>query len=538
MLVSAIECVIGPANSFDQLDPVAVGVPDTKHRRGAVGHRCTGAHSGSIPARRSCVLEALDRGSGRFDPRRGARIRCRRVIRLGADLNVVASLDPWLGTVSATSQNTPTVSCGALAAERAGIEAQRPPYNVRDAQPARFVRDPTAIASRSSSRLAQPLSASQPDPDRLPDRDHRALDGRSVAVEHLPGGRRARPACRDDRRRRSGRAAARRARPHALSAHSRLADPPPPRPCRPARPGARPPSRHPGLDPPARASTSSRAPPEPWSRGRRSSPAPWRSSRFIRRGIRPGCSRCWSTARTCSPATPCSRARSVASARPASTTYADLRVLDHGHAADASRRDANPPRPHRSDDGGRRVREQQVRPHLARASIPRARSHARRSESRPRSILLGDDYDGGYKAWVRWPDGSDDIVPGSRVRRARRRLVVVAKDKIPTSRVGRTAKIGGLAAGQAIRQAGTRAANVARNEEPAPGGAGASAHRGRRADRGRAGDDEGRRDEGRPGDVVPRRRSRARGVPRGVSAQARRAARRGAHGQLQATCAR
>ena len=41
----------------------------------------------------------------------------------------------------------------------------------------------------------------------------------------------------------------------------------------------------------------------------------------------------------------------------------------------------------------------------------------------------------------------------------------MAKDKIPTSRVGRTAKIGGLAAGQAIRQAGTRAANVARNEE-------------------------------------------------------------------------
>lgn len=31
-------------------------------------------------------------------------------------------------------------------------------------------------------------------------------------------------------------------------------------------------------------------------------------------------------------------------------------------------------------------------------------------------ILLGDDYDGGYKAWVRWADGSDDIVPGSRVQ--------------------------------------------------------------------------------------------------------------------------
>ena len=32
-------------------------------------------------------------------------------------------------------------------------------------------------------------------------------------------------------------------------------------------------------------------------------------------------------------------------------------------------------------------------------------------------VLLGPDYDGGYKAWVRWPDGRDDIVPGSRVER-------------------------------------------------------------------------------------------------------------------------
>jgi glyoxylase-like metal-dependent hydrolase (beta-lactamase superfamily II) len=30
-------------------------------------------------------------------------------------------------------------------------------------------------------------------------------------------------------------------------------------------------------------------------------------------------------------------------------------------------------------------------------------------------IKLCDDYDGGKKAWVRWPDGKDDIVPGSRV---------------------------------------------------------------------------------------------------------------------------
>jgi glyoxylase-like metal-dependent hydrolase (beta-lactamase superfamily II) len=32
-------------------------------------------------------------------------------------------------------------------------------------------------------------------------------------------------------------------------------------------------------------------------------------------------------------------------------------------------------------------------------------------------ILLAEDYDGGHKAWVRWDDGSDDIVPGSQVQR-------------------------------------------------------------------------------------------------------------------------
>jgi hydroxyacylglutathione hydrolase len=33
-------------------------------------------------------------------------------------------------------------------------------------------------------------------------------------------------------------------------------------------------------------------------------------------------------------------------------------------------------------------------------------------------ILLGEDYDGGKKAWVRWEDGKDDIVPGSQVQPA------------------------------------------------------------------------------------------------------------------------
>ena len=41
----------------------------------------------------------------------------------------------------------------------------------------------------------------------------------------------------------------------------------------------------------------------------------------------------------------------------------------------------------------------------------------------------------------------------------------MAKDRIPTSRVGRTARIGGLAASQAVRQAGTLATNIGRSRE-------------------------------------------------------------------------
>src|SRR6201991_773221 len=41
----------------------------------------------------------------------------------------------------------------------------------------------------------------------------------------------------------------------------------------------------------------------------------------------------------------------------------------------------------------------------------------------------------------------------------------MAKDRIPTSRVSRTARVSGLAAGQAARHLGTRAANLARGEE-------------------------------------------------------------------------
>ena len=38
-------------------------------------------------------------------------------------------------------------------------------------------------------------------------------------------------------------------------------------------------------------------------------------------------------------------------------------------------------------------------------------------------------------------------------------------DRIPTSRLARTAKVSSLAAGQAARQLGTRATNLARSEQ-------------------------------------------------------------------------
>ena len=87
-------------------------------------------------------------------------------------------------------------------------------------------------------------------------------------------------------------------------------------------------------------------------------------------------------------------------------------------------------------------------------------------------VLLGGDYDGGNKAWVRWPDGSDDIVPGSQVKATRLsdrppiRSVAWPREKnIPTSRVRRTATVGRLAASEAVKQFGTRAANVTRGEQ-------------------------------------------------------------------------
>ena len=152
-------------------------------------------------------------------------------------------------------------------------------------------------------------------------------------------------------------------------------------------------------------------------------------------------------------------------------------------------------------------------------------------------ILLGDDYDGGKKAWVRWGDGKDDIVPGSRDR-----ACGVAGPYTQEGGAGEDPNIEGAPHGDrgtARGKRGGEAVRDARGERGAQRGGGAGGERAppagdRQADRGGARDDEGRGDEAGAGDVVPGRRPRARGAPRGVPARARKAARRGAHGGVQA----
>ena len=101
---------------------------------------------------------------------------------------------------------------------------------------------------------------------------------------------------------------------------------------------------------------------------------------------------------------------------PGSTTYEDLKrsIMDVLLALPPETDD--PPRPHRPDTVA-----EELRPTRSCASgaawTPRARDV--HGVGDPATlVLLGDDYDGGHKAWIRWPDGRDDIVPGSRVERS------------------------------------------------------------------------------------------------------------------------
>ena len=91
--------------------------------------------------------------------------------------------------------------------------------------------------------------------------------------------------------------------------------------------------------------------------------------------------------------------------------------LDHGHADGAAAGDCDLPGPRRPEHRRAGVGAQPLHPRLAR---PRRGGHERCTAlGEPATlVLLGDDYDGGHKAWVRWPDGSDDIVPGSQVQAA------------------------------------------------------------------------------------------------------------------------
>ena len=91
-------------------------------------------------------------------------------------------------------------------------------------------------------------------------------------------------------------------------------------------------------------------------------------------------------------------------------------VVDHGRAGDAAAGDGRAPRPHRPDDDRRRAARPTRSSASGAASTPRATGPCTALGEPATLVLLGDDYDGGHKAWVRWPDGRDDIVPGSQVQ--------------------------------------------------------------------------------------------------------------------------
>ena len=99
---------------------------------------------------------------------------------------------------------------------------------------------------------------------------------------------------------------------------------------------------------------------------------------------------------------------------PGSTSYADLRrsIMDVLLALPPETRIQ--PGAHRPDDGRRRAgRTTFVR--IWRGVDPEGDEPCTALGEPATLVLLGDDYDGGHKAWVRWPDGRDDIVPGSQV---------------------------------------------------------------------------------------------------------------------------
>ena len=153
------------------------------------------------------------------------------------------------------------------------------------------------------------------------------------------------------------------------------------------------------------------------ARRRRSRPARWRSSRSTRPGHTAGMLSLLVDGTDVFTGDTLFKGSVGGVRAPGHTTYADLRtsIMDkllalppatRIHPATPTRR----PSPTSSSTTGSCG--------SGGASTPRARSRARALGEPATLILLGDDYDGGHKAWVRWPDGADDIVPGSQVEQA------------------------------------------------------------------------------------------------------------------------
>ena len=93
-----------------------------------------------------------------------------------------------------------------------------------------------------------------------------------------------------------------------------------------------------------------------------------------------------------------------------------IRQLGHGRLHDDAARPPRPSRPHRRDDDRPRVGGEPVRAGLARGGAE-GQEPVRVGGEDATLVVWSPDYDGKGKAWVRFADGRDAIVGGSRVER-------------------------------------------------------------------------------------------------------------------------
>ena len=186
----------------------------------------------------------------------------------------------------------------------------------------------------------------------------------------------------------------------------------------------------------------------------------------------------------CSPATRCSRTPSAACERPGHTHLRRPARLDHGDADGAAPEHRHLPGPRGRDARSRASGSRTPSSASGAAWTPRAPSPARRSASPPRSCCSAPTTTaaprrgcaGRTAPTTSCPARSVERAqaPGAagagRARRGRRgpvawRSMARENEKIPTSRARRTATVATLAASEAVKQFGTRAANLTRDEE-------------------------------------------------------------------------